>query len=255
MLSARRRAVVWILIVLASLIALGVRADDLGGPPDARHRVVGGRERRADRGPGGARRVSVYLVDQLYANVDVAADLEERLPAEPRPAGGAARRRVAAAGHRGRRRGCWTRRACSSSGSTRARARSRSSSTCSRTRPGSGSRTGNGVVTLDLGELVRSLGAELGISAATLDRIPPDAGELGDHALRPARGRPGGREVGPRAEHLAAGARARPLRARDRPRPRRAAGDAPQRRLRARAGRARGARRATRWPATTRWTP
>ena len=43
---------------------------------------------------------------------------------------------------------------------------------------GLGITTGNGVVTLDLGELVHSLGKELGLSAATLDRIPPDAGEL-----------------------------------------------------------------------------
>jgi hypothetical protein len=34
------------------------------------------------------------------------------------------------------------------------------------------------VVTLELGQLVRSLGEELGVSASTLDRIPPDAGEL-----------------------------------------------------------------------------
>ena len=43
---------------------------------------------------------------------------------------------------------------------------------------GAGITTGDGVVTLQLGELVRSLGTELGLSAATLDRIPPDAGEL-----------------------------------------------------------------------------
>ena len=43
---------------------------------------------------------------------------------------------------------------------------------------GFGITTGDGVVTLDLSELVRSLGEELGLSAATLDRLPPDAGEL-----------------------------------------------------------------------------
>ena len=109
---------------------------------------------------------------------------------------------------------------------------------------GFGITTGNGVVTLDLGELVRSLGAELGISSATLDRIPPDAGELEIMRSDQLDAAQAGVQVGPGAEHLAAGARARPLRAGDLPRPRRAAGDAPQRRLRARPGRACGARRA-----------
>ena len=43
---------------------------------------------------------------------------------------------------------------------------------------GAGITTGNGVVTLDLGELVRSLGIELGLPTTALDRLPPDAGQL-----------------------------------------------------------------------------
>jgi hypothetical protein len=40
---------------------------------------------------------------------------------------------------------------------------------------GFGIDTGNGVVTLDVSELLRQLGAALGIPSAALDRIPPDA--------------------------------------------------------------------------------
>ena len=43
---------------------------------------------------------------------------------------------------------------------------------------GAGISTGDGVVTLDLGELVQLLGEQLGLSASTLDRIPPDAGQV-----------------------------------------------------------------------------
>ncbi len=223
----------------------GVRADDLGGPPDARHRVVGGCERRADRG---RRRCATRCpcISSTSCTRTWTSPPTSR-SASRTTSTGWPRRSPARCGSRPPTpsRGCSTRRACSSSGSTRARARSRSSSTCSRTRPGSGSRTGNGVVTLDLGELVRSLGAELGISSATLDRIPPDAGELEIMRSDQLEAAQAGVKSVRRAEHLAAGARARPLRTGDRPRPRRPAGDAPQRRLRARPGRACGARRAT----------
>jgi hypothetical protein len=43
---------------------------------------------------------------------------------------------------------------------------------------GFGISTGDGVVTLDLSELVKELGADLGVSASTLDRIPPDTGVI-----------------------------------------------------------------------------
>jgi len=43
---------------------------------------------------------------------------------------------------------------------------------------GFGISTGTGVVTLDLRELVRELGIELGLPQAVLDRLPPDAGVI-----------------------------------------------------------------------------
>jgi hypothetical protein len=43
---------------------------------------------------------------------------------------------------------------------------------------GHGISTGDGVVTLDLGELVAEVGKSLGFSQSTLDRIPPDTGVI-----------------------------------------------------------------------------
>src|SRR5215217_4272509 len=78
--SARRRAAVWILIVLASLIAfasvLATWVDrqmlDSESWAQASAELIEDAEVREA--------VSVYLVDQLYGNVDVPGALEERLP-------------------------------------------------------------------------------------------------------------------------------------------------------------------------------
>ena len=43
---------------------------------------------------------------------------------------------------------------------------------------GNGISTGDGVVTLDLSELVKEIGTELGLSAAALAKLPPDAGVI-----------------------------------------------------------------------------
>jgi hypothetical protein len=177
MLSARRRAAIWILIVLASLIALGSALTtwvdrqmlDTQSWADASAELIEDPEVRAA--------LSVYLVDQLYANVDVAADLEERLPDNldrlAGPLAGALREPTTEAVDR-------------LLDSPRLQQLFINASTTAQQKlvnvledkTGDGITTGNGVVTLDLGELARSLGEELGLSTSTLDRIPPDAGEL-----------------------------------------------------------------------------
>ena len=82
--------------------------------------------------------VSVYLVNEVYEKVDVAADLEQRLP--PDSAAGRPRRPVRSAAPRPMpSSACSPRRACRRSGSTRARSRRRSSSTCWKTRRARGS--------------------------------------------------------------------------------------------------------------------
>jgi hypothetical protein len=177
MLSRRRRAVIWTLIVLASLIGFGSvlttwvdrQMLDTQSWEEASADLI--------EDPQVRDAVSIYLVDQLYENVDVSAGLEERLPADLKPlagtlAGGlrqpatdAVERLLASP----RIQQVWI------NASTAAQQKL---TNVLENKTGNGITTGNGVVTLDLGELVTSIGAELGLPKATLDRIPPDAGEL-----------------------------------------------------------------------------
>jgi len=80
-----RRALVWALIVLASLIGLGAilttwvhrQMLDNQAWTDASARLIENREVQD--------RLSVFLVNELYDNVDVASGLEQRLPENLRP--------------------------------------------------------------------------------------------------------------------------------------------------------------------------
>jgi hypothetical protein len=177
MLSRRRKVVIWTLIVVASLIGfasvLTTWVDrqmlDTQSWEDASADLIEDPQVRDS--------LSVYLVDQLYGNVDVAAGLEERLPSNLKPLAaplaGALRQPATNAVDRlldsPRIQQLWI--------NASATAQQKLTNVLEN-KTGAGITTGNGVVTVDLGELVKSLGAELGLPAGALDRIPPDAGEL-----------------------------------------------------------------------------
>ena len=139
--------------------------------------------------------LSAYLVDQLYGNVDVAAGLEERLPTDLKPLAaplaGALRQPATDAVDRlleaPRIQQIWI---------DASSAAQQKLINVLENKTGAGITTGNGVVTLDLGELVTSLGTELGLPAAALDRSRR-RGPARGHALRPAR-RGAGRRPGRR---------------------------------------------------------
>jgi hypothetical protein len=121
--------------------------------------------------------MSIYLVDQLYANVDVGSALAERVPPNLKPVAGtvagALREPLTDAVNRLLE-------------SPRLQALFVTASSVAQEKlvnvledkTGAGITTGNGVVTLDLAELVRALATELGFSGSRLDRLPPDAGQL-----------------------------------------------------------------------------
>lgn len=176
-MSGGRRVVVWTLVVLATLIAfvstltmwLDRQLLDNTAWNNASRQVVENAQVREA--------LSVYLVNQLYANVDVAAALRQRLPdqAKPLAAPAAAALRQPAQSTvsfmlaRPRVQQLWL------DASGRAHARLVN---VLENKTGYGISTGNGVVTLQLDELVKQLGTEVGISQQTLAKIPASSGEI-----------------------------------------------------------------------------
>jgi hypothetical protein len=176
-LSRRRHALVWTLVVLASLIGIASilttwvhrqMLDQQSWQKASAQLIHNGEVRGA---------LSVYLVNSLYDNVDVAAALDERLPTDLQPlagtVAGALRQPLTDAMNRLLE-------------SPRAQQLFVNASSLAQqklvnvleNKTGHGISTGDGVVTLDLGQLVTDLGTQLGLPQSVLDRIPPDAGVI-----------------------------------------------------------------------------
>jgi hypothetical protein len=174
-LSRSRRALIWTLIVLASLIGIGSilstwverQVLDNASWTDASAELI------EDPDVRGA--VSVFLVDALYDNVDVSAGLEQRLPPDldplaPTLAGGLRQPATEAVdrlleGPRIQK--LWV----------------EASSTAQQKlvnvledKTGFGISTGQGVVTVNLSELLSEVGGELGVPDSVLAKLPSDAG-------------------------------------------------------------------------------
>jgi hypothetical protein len=174
-LSRPRRALIWTLIVLASLIGIGSILStwverqmlDSASWTDASAELI------EDPDVRGA--VSVFLVDALYDNVDVSAGLEQRLPPDleglaPTLAG-ALRQPATEAVDRllegPRIQKLWVE---ASSDAQQRLVNVLENET------GLGISTGNGVVTVDLSELVSEVGRDLGVPDGVLAKLPSDAG-------------------------------------------------------------------------------
>jgi len=176
-LRGRRRALVWALIVAASLLALvsilttwvhRQMLDEQSWKDASADLIADPQVRQA---------VSVYVVDQLYASVDVPAALAQRLPPDLKPlaasAAGALRQPATKAVDR-------------LLDAPRVQQLFINASSLAQqklvnvleNKTGHGISTGNGVVTLDLSELVSEVGAQLGVPASALAKIPPDTGVI-----------------------------------------------------------------------------
>jgi len=176
-LTRGRSISVWALIVVASIIALvsilTVWVD--------RQMLNNDQWRKSSaeliNDPAIRSALSVYLVDQLYNNVDVEQQLKNQLPKNLQGLAGpvsAALRQPA------------------TSGVDFLLARPRVQQTfvdasavahqklvnVLENKTGYGISTGNGVVTVDLSALVKQLGAQLGLPAAALDKLPANAGVI-----------------------------------------------------------------------------
>jgi hypothetical protein len=176
-LSRRRRIAVWSIVVLASVIALvgtltvwveRQMLDDTAWR-NASTKVIKDREVQAA--------LSTYVVNQLYENVDVSAALQQRLPSNLKQLAdplAAALRQPA------------TNTVKFLLGRPRIQQLFITTSGVAHdklvnvleNKTGHGIETGNGVVTLNLHELVTQLGTEIGLSEQALSRIPADAGVI-----------------------------------------------------------------------------
>ncbi len=174
-LSRRRRIVIWTLVVLASVIAL-VATLTLWVD---RQMLDNNSWRKASENvitdPEIKNALSTYLVNQLYDNVDLSAAIADRLPENAKSAAST----IAAA-----------LRTPATNAVNQLLARPRveqlfiNASVAAHEKlvnvledkTGHGISTGTGVVTIDLKELVRELGQELGLSGERLAKLPPDAG-------------------------------------------------------------------------------
>jgi hypothetical protein len=172
-----RRTLIWTLIVAASVIAvLSILTTwvhrqmlDEQSWRDASAELI------AD--PQVRETLSVYIVNELYDNVNVGGELQSRLPPDLKgladPAAGVLRQ-AATDGVERLLEGPRVQQLFVDASSL---AQQKLVNVLEDT-TGDGISTGDGVVTLDLSQLVIELGQELGISQSTMDRIPPDAGVI-----------------------------------------------------------------------------
>jgi hypothetical protein len=176
-LSRWRRFTIWTLIVVTSLIAvvgistLWVKRQVLDNKSfsDASAKVIADPEVRAA--------LSTFLVNELYDNVDVAAAIESKLPEGVKPIAGTLA-------------GALRQPATNAIDQILARPRVQQLFINAvsvaheklvnvlENKTGRGISTGEGVVTLDLHELVIELGQQIGLSDEALAKIPADAGVI-----------------------------------------------------------------------------
>jgi hypothetical protein len=176
-LSRWRRVVIWTLIFVASLIAvvgistLWVKRQILDDQSfrDASADVI------AD--PDVRNALSIFLVNQLYDNVDVAASIENRLPEGAKAIAptlaGALRQPATNVVNQLFARPRVQQLFINASSFAHDKLINVLENTT-----GHGITTGSGVVTLDLHQLVVDLGQQLGLSDETLAKIPADAGVI-----------------------------------------------------------------------------
>jgi hypothetical protein len=173
----RRPVLIWTLIVVASVIGLASilttwvhrQVLDNQSWKDASAQLIEDQQVRDA--------VSVFLVNQLYDNVDVATELEARLPENLKPlagtVAGALRQPATEAVGRlldaPRVQQLWI--------NANAVAQEKLVNVLEN-KTGHGISTGEGVVTLDLSQLVTELGTQLGVPESALAKIPPDTGVL-----------------------------------------------------------------------------
>jgi hypothetical protein len=176
-LSRKRRIVIWTLVVLGTVLALVAILTTWVNRQMLDNTAWNKATTQVIQDPQVQTALATYTVNQLYANVNVAKALEQRLPSQldalaPTLAGALqqpAIQGVKLALERPRIQQLFIR----VSGIAHQKLVN-----VLENKTGYGISTGNGVVTLNLHELVVQVGTELGLSANTLSRLPGTAGTI-----------------------------------------------------------------------------
>lgn len=176
-MTRNRRIAVWTLIIGATVIAFVATLTVWVQRQVLDNNTWTTTSRQLIEDPQVQQSLSVYLVNQLYANVDVAAALRQRLPPSldslAAPISAALREpaanTVALALTRPRIQNLWVQ--------ATSTAHQRLVNVL-RNETGEGIDTGNGVVTVQLGTLLKRMADELGLPASVAEKVPEDAGTI-----------------------------------------------------------------------------
>jgi hypothetical protein len=172
-----RRTAVWILIAVASVLGLvatlsiWVNRQLLSGVTSTQSNT------QLVQDPVIRHAVASYLVDQLYANVDVSQQLSDRLPSQLQrlaaPAAAALREPAVTATDY-----LLSQPQIQSVFASAASKAEQQLINVLENKTGYGVTSGSGNVQVDLSELIRQVGKQLGIPSSALDKLPASAGQV-----------------------------------------------------------------------------
>src|SRR4051812_43607210 len=176
-MRGRRRALVWTLIVLASLIGLASILTTWVHRQMLDNQSWKNASARLIESPEVQNALSVFLVNELYDNVDVGSGLEQRLPDNLKPLAPSVAAALREPATNGVKRLLEAPRVQQLWINASAVAQEKLVNVLE-DKTGHGISTGDGVVTLDLSQLVTEIGTELGLPESALAKIPPDTGVI-----------------------------------------------------------------------------
>jgi hypothetical protein len=176
-LTRGRKIAVWSLVVLASIVGVVAILTTFVNRQLLDNHSWHKASARIIQDPKVRAAVSTQLVNALYQNVDVSQQLESRLPKDFKqlaaPAAGALREPATKAVEYLLSQPRFQQLFVAASDVAHQKLVN-----VLENKTGYGIDTGNGVVTLDVSQLLQQLGAELGIPQDALDKLPPDAGNI-----------------------------------------------------------------------------
>jgi len=176
-ISGRRRAVVWALVVVASVVglvaihAMWINEQLLSNSTSSQTSAALIRDAAVRRALSG------YIVDQIYSNVDVANEIKQQLPSQLKPLSAPAAAALRDPAVQGvnfllERPSIQALFVSSASDAHRQLVNVLEDKT------GLGVTTGNGTVQINLSQLIRQVGTDLGLPSAAVNKLPPTAGVI-----------------------------------------------------------------------------